>query len=164
MRLSAYLKLAGIAVSSPTIQRHRIKPGMAATFARLLKLQDQRAAEPVERSCEQIQPIAKATPCFRERHVESSRPGERLAQDTVYLGKVKGVGKVDLHRGVDTYALGCLWRASHPSQVPEATVSALPNDARPCAQQRGIPISTVLTDTRREFGGTPTPPSRARSP
>ena len=47
--------------------------------------------------------MEKANPCYRERHVESSRPGELLCQDTYLVGIFKGVGKVYLHSLVDTY-------------------------------------------------------------
>jgi transposase InsO family protein len=157
VRLSERLKLDGVSVSSPTIQNILIKHGMASKFDRLLKLQEQIATEPFELSAEQIVQIEKVNPCYRERHIESSRPGELLAQDTFYVGQFKGVGKVYLHSIVDTYgsyAFGFL----HTSKVPEAAVAALHNDALPFYQARGIPVAAVLTDNGREFCGTPTHP------
>lgn len=157
VRLSEHLKLDGVSVSSPTIQNILIKHAMASKFDRLLKLQEQVAAEPFELSSEQILQIEKANPCFRERHIESSRPGELLAQDTFYVGTFKGVGKVYLHSIVDTYgsyAFGFL----HTSKVPEAAVAVLHNDALPFYAERGIPVVAVLTDNGREFCGTPTHP------
>jgi hypothetical protein len=103
VRLSEHLKLQGISVSSPTIQNILIKHGMASKFDRLLKLQEQLVAEPFELSTEQVLQIEKANPCFRERHIESSRPGELLAADTFYVGTFNGIGKVYLHTVVDTY-------------------------------------------------------------
>jgi transposase InsO family protein len=157
VRLSERLKLDGVSVSSPTIQSILIKHGMASKFDRLLKLQEQVATESFEPSTEQIQQIEKANPSFRERHIESSRPGELLAQDTFFVGIFKGVGKVYLHSIVDTYgsyAFGFL----HTSKVPEAAVAALHNDALPFYQERGIAVAAVLTDNGREFCGTETHP------
>jgi helix-turn-helix protein len=128
VRLSEHLKLDGVSVSSPTIQNILIKHGLASKFDRLLKRQEQVAPEPFELSSEQILPIEKANPCFRARHIESSRPGELLAQDTFYVGNFKGIGKVYLHRIVDTYgsyAFGFL----HTSKVPAAAVAVLHNEA-----------------------------------
>jgi hypothetical protein len=177
VRLSAHLKLEGISVSSPTIQSHLIKQGIASKFDRLLKLQEQVATEPFELSAEQITQIEKANPSFRERHVESSRPGELLCQDTCFVGTFKGIGQVYLHTVVDTYgsyafgsyafgsyAFGSYAFGSyafgflHTSKVPEAAVAVLPNDVLPCYQQHGIPVGAVLTDNGREFCGTPTHP------
>jgi transposase InsO family protein len=157
VRLSEHLKLHGVSVSSPTIQSILIKHGMASKFDRLLKLQEQLAAEPVELSSEQILQIEKANPCFRERHIESSRPGELLAADTFHVGTFNGIGKVYLHTVVDTYgsyAFGFL----HTSKVPEAAVSVLHNDVLPFYQERSLAVEAVLTDNGREFCGTPAHP------
>jgi transposase InsO family protein len=157
VRLSAHLKLEGISVSSPTIQSHLIKQGLALKFDRLLKLQEQAATEPFDLSAEQITQIEKANPSFRERHVESSRPGELLCQDTFFVGTFKGVGKVYLHTVIDTYgsyAFGFL----HTSKVPEAAVAVLHNDVLPFYREHAIPIGAILTDNGREFCGTPTHP------
>jgi hypothetical protein len=53
-----------------------------------------------------------------------------------------------------SYAFGFL----HTSKVPEAAVAVLHNDVLPCYQAQGIPVGAVLTDTGREFRGTPTHP------
>jgi hypothetical protein len=79
VRLSAHLKLQGITVSSPTIQSIRIKHGIGTRVERLLKLAERVAAEPLELSPDQVTAIEQANPCFRERHGESSAPGELLA-------------------------------------------------------------------------------------
>jgi len=157
VRLSEHLKLHGVSVSSPTIQSILIKHGMASKFDRLLKLQEQLVAEPFELSSEQVIQIEKANPCFRERHIESSRPGELLAADTFHVGTFNGIGKVYLHTVVDTYgsyAFGFL----HTSKVPEAAVSVLHNDVLPFYQERGLAVAAVLTDNGREFCGTPVHP------
>jgi transposase InsO family protein len=157
VRLSAHLKLEGVSVSSPTIQSILIKHDMASRFARLLKLEEQAAAEPIALSTEQIVAIEKANPCYRERHIESARPGELLCQDTFFVGHFKGVGKVYLHTIVDTYgsyAFGFL----HTSKVPEAAVAVLHNDALPFYAERGIVVEKMLTDNGREFCGTDSHP------
>lgn len=155
VRLSARLKLDGTRVSSPTMQNILIKHGMASKFDRLLKLEAQAATEPIELSAEQLTQLEKANPCYREGHVEASRPGELLCQDTCFVGTFKGVGKVYLHTVVDTYgsyAFGFL----HTSKVPEAAVALLHNDVLPFYQAHGIPIDKLLTDNGREFCGTET--------
>jgi hypothetical protein len=89
-------------------------------------------------SDEQIRLIEKANPVFRERHVENSRPGELLSQDTYYVGKLKGIGPIYLHTVVDTYgsyAFGFL----HTTKQPEAAVAVVHNDVLPFYQAREIP-------------------------
>jgi transposase InsO family protein len=91
--------------------------------------------------------------CFRERHVESSRPGELLSQDTFCVGRLKGVGRVYLHVVVDTfgsYAFGFL----HTSKQPEAAVAVVHNDMLPFYQEREIDAAAIPTNNGREYCGT----------
>lgn len=152
-RLSDHLALEGITISGPTIQRILNDNEMSTRYHRWLKLEQQQAAQAIELSAEQVQFIEKQNPAFRERHVESSRPGELLCQDTFQVGHLKGVGRVYLHVVVDTYgssAFGFL----HTSKRPEAAVAVLHNDALPFYEERAIPVTAVLTDNGREFCGT----------
>ena len=152
VRLSDQLKLEGISVSSPTIQNILIKNEVGSKYQRLLKLEEQALQKAIELTPEQVAQIEKANPCFRERHVESTHPGELLSQDTFYVGQLKGVGKVYLHTVVDTfgsYAFGFL----HTSKQPEAAVAVLHNDVLPFYQDLGLNVQALLTDNGREFCG-----------
>jgi transposase InsO family protein len=140
-RISDHLALDSVQVSAPTVQSILNKQGLGSRYERLLKLAL----------------IEKANPAFAERHVESSRPGELLSQDTFYVGHLKGVGKVYLHTVVDTYgsyAIGFL----HTTKQPEAAVAVLHNEVLPFYRERSIPLNAVLTDNGREFCGTETHP------
>ena len=80
-----------------------------------------------------------------------------MSQDTFYVGRMKGVGRIYLHVVVDTYsslAFGFLY----PSKQAEAAVSVLHNDALPFYRAHGIPVKAVLTDNGTEFCGTPEHP------
>ena len=66
---------------------------MGTRYERWLKLEEKTAQKEIELSAEQVAFIEKQNPCFRERHVASSRPGEFLNQDTFFVGHLKGVGK-----------------------------------------------------------------------
>jgi len=108
-------------------------------------------------SPQQVAWIEKANPCFRERHIESSRPGEMLSQDTFYVGVLKGVGRVYLHAVVDTYgsyAFGFL----HTTKQPEAAVAVVHNDVLPFYEEKELPVDAILTDNGREFCGKDTHP------
>lgn len=94
VRLSDWLKLDGVSVSSPTIQNILIRNGMGSKYNRLMRLEERHLVEGIELSVDQVAQIEKTNPCFRERHVESSRPGEQLFQDTFYVARLKGVGLV----------------------------------------------------------------------
>jgi transposase len=118
VRLSDHLQLEGVSLSSPTVQSILIRHGVGTRYERLLRLEERMASEPIELTAEQIRLIEKANPAFRERHVESSRPGELLAQDTFYVGSFKGLGKLYMQAVVDTY--GSFGFATlHTSKRPE---------------------------------------------
>jgi hypothetical protein len=112
----------------------------------------------IELTPELVKLIEKANPCFAERHVESSRPGELFSQNTFYVGQFKSMGKVSMHTVVDTHgsrAFGVLGT----SKQPESAVSVLNNDALPLYEERTIPVKAVLTGNGKEFRSTDTHPS-----
>lgn len=156
-RISNILKLEGTSVSGPTVQSILNKHGMGSRYDRWLKLEQRRAEEAIELTGEQVAFIEKQNPAFKERHVESQRPGELLCQDTFFVGHLKGVGKVYLHAAVDTYSSHA-FAFLHTSKQPEAAVAVLHNDALPFYRERNIVVSAVLTDNGREFCGKETHP------
>jgi transposase InsO family protein len=152
-RLEALLALEGRRVSAITIQKILNDKDLGGRHARWLALERQNAEALIELTPEQVAFLEKLNPCFRERHVESGRPGELLSADTFTVGTLKGIGRVYLHAVVDTYgsyAFGFL----HVSKQPEAAVAVLHNDVLPFYAGLDLPVSAVLTGNGREFCGT----------
>lgn len=133
IKLSAYLKLQGISVSSPTIQKILIRHNLGQKHQRWLRIEEKHLTEGMVPTPEQVRKIEKYKPCFKERHIESGQPGELLAQDTFFVGTLKGVG-------------------------PECAVAVLHNEALPFYREHNIPVGAVLTDNGKEFCGTETHP------
>jgi transposase InsO family protein len=151
-RLSNQLKLDGLLVSASTVQYTLIKNDMSSKCQRLLQLEKQALQHTIELTSELIDQIEKANPCFRERHVESSRPAELLSQDMIYLGQLKSVGNVYLHTVVDTYgsyAFGFL----DTSNKLEAAVALLQNEVLPFYQRLGLRVNAILTNYSHGFSG-----------
>lgn len=152
-RLAAQLKIEGRSLSNVTIQKILIKNGLGSRYERLLKLEQQSLAGEVQLSAEEIKTLEHFNPCFKERHVESSCPGELLNQDTFYVGHFKGIGKLYLQSVVDTYgsyAFGYL----HTGKLPSHAAAALHMHVLPQYQEWGIAVHTVLTDNGSEYRGT----------
>lgn len=152
-RHEAMLALEGTRVSSITIQKILNDSGLGTKSDRWLALEKANAEKTIELTPEQAAFIEKLNPCFRERHVESSAPGELLSADTFFVGSLKGIGRVYLHAVVDTfgsYAFGFL----HVSKQPEAAVAVLHNEVLPFYRNLDLPVGAVLTDNGREFCGT----------
>ncbi len=147
------LKLEGTYVSGPTVQSILNKHGIGSRYERLLRLEERAAETAIPLTAEQIEQIERANPCFRERHVESSRPGELLSQDTFHVGTLKGVGKVYLQVVVDTYG-SYGFAFVHTTKRPECAVAVLHNEVLPFYEAEGLSVGAVLTDNGREYCGT----------
>lgn len=157
VKLSDFLKLEGVSISSPTVQKILIRNGMASVYERWLKVEERHLEEGIELTAEQVARIEHFNPCFKERHVESSRPGELLSADTFHVGTLKGIGKVYLFAAVDTYgsyAFGFL----HTGKKPECAATLLHNDVLPFYKEHGLSVDAILTDNGPEFCGTPNHP------
>lgn len=152
-KIEALLALEGRRVSAITIQKLLNDRGLGTRHERWLALERQNADQVIELTPEQAAFLEKLNPCFKERHVESERPGELLSAGTFLVGSLKGIGRVYLHAVVDThgsYAFGFL----HVSKQPEAAVAVLHNDVLPFYAQHELPVGAVPTDNGREFCGT----------
>jgi transposase InsO family protein len=103
-RLEALLALEGRRVSAITIQKILNDKGLGTRHERWLALECENAEQAIELTPEQAAFLEKLNPCFKERHVESGRPGELLSADTFMVGTLKGIGRVYLHAVVDTFA------------------------------------------------------------
>jgi transposase InsO family protein len=151
--LSDKLALEGISVSGPTVQSILQKQGLGSRYERLLRLEEQAANQQIELTAEQIRLIEQNNPCFRERHIESERPGQLLAQDTFYVGQIKGVGKVYLQAVVDCYG-SYAFAYLHTTKQPEHAALIVHNDVLPFYRERGLQVEAILTDNGKEFCGT----------
>jgi transposase InsO family protein len=153
VRLSAMLKSQGIAVSSPTIQKILIKNNMGNKNERLWKLEEGILAGVIQPSDEQLAKIENFNPCFRERLNTSCRPAEILAQDTMLVGSLNGIGKIYLQSVIDIYnsfTFGFL----HPGKLPDCAVAVLHNDVLPFYRQYNLQIKTIVTNNGRQYCGT----------
>jgi len=104
-----------------------------------------------------IAALQRNNSCYRERHIESSRPGEVLSVGTSKAGELPDGTKITLHMVVDTYGsygFGLL----HSSKQPGASGLRLHNDVLPFYAFHALTIETILSDRGREFCGTPAHP------
>jgi transposase InsO family protein len=101
---------------------------------------------------EQIALLERHSVDFRCRHVESSRPGELLNQDTFFWGSLKGVGKVYVQVVVDVFC-SLAFAKVYTSKMPVTACELLYERVLPFYEALGVPIGAVLTDNGREFCG-----------
>jgi transposase InsO family protein len=152
-KLSAKLRHLGISLSAVTVQDILAKHGLGTRSERLYALEKRHLEEQVELNAEQVELLERHNPCFRERHIESSRPGELLSADTAQVGRLAGLGRVVLHAVVDTYG-SYAFAALHSTKQPEASAFVLHDQVLPFYAQQQLVVDALLTDNGREFCGT----------
>lgn len=101
-RISDILRLESIFISPVTVQNILTKQGLKSQYDRFLKLETKTLCEKIELNAEQVKYLERFNPLWRERHIESAQPGDLVAQDTFYVGRLKGVGQIYLQAVVDT--------------------------------------------------------------
>ena len=86
--------------------------------------------------------------------IETEHPGYLVAQDTYYVGTIKGVGRIYQQTVIDTYsrvAFAKLYTSKHA-----ITSADILNDrVIPFFDQHEIPVLRMLTDRGSEFNGRP---------
>ena len=92
----------------------------------------------------------------KEAHGEfdSECPGYCVAQDTFYVGTLKGVGRIYQQTVIDTYAkVG--FAKLYDSKTPITAADTLNDRVLPFFEAQGIAVSRVLTDRGTEYCGHP---------
>lgn len=86
--------------------------------------------------------------------IETEHPGYLLAQDTFYVGYLKGAGRIYQQTVLDTYssvAFGKLYTA----KVPITAADILNDRVMPFFEDHGVSILRILTDRGTEYCGAP---------
>jgi len=153
VRVSNELRAQGVFVSPCGVrcvwQRHDLE-----TFKKRLKaLEAKVAQEHIVLTEEQLKALEKAKE-DKEAHgeIETEHPGYLGAQDTFYIGTLKGVGRIYQQTFIDTYAKVVM--AKLYDRKNALVAADLLNDrALPFFEEHGIPLLRILTDRGSEYCG-----------
>lgn len=153
-RIADQMAIEGLSVCATSVRNVWLKEDLETKYKRLLRLEEKAMAKGFKLTEQQIRLLEKANPEFAERHVQSDYPGQLLCQDTFYVGRLKGVGRIYLQAVVDTYgsfAFGKLYT----SKRQETTADILYDQVLPFYQSHGLPVEAILTDNGTEYRGRP---------
>ena len=153
MRTANELNKQGITISQGGVRGVWLRHGIETKGLRLKRL-EKWAAENLGLLTEsQVQALEDAKG-EREAHgeVESPHPGFLVAQDTCYVGYIKGVGKLYHQAAIDTHSnVGFVKLYQEKTSL---TASDLLNDrALPFFDEQMMRMLRVLTDNGREYCG-----------
>jgi len=153
-RIANELRLKGHQVSPGGVRNVWLRHELETRYKRLLRLEAVAQDQTLVLSTEQVMLLERHSVDFRLRHVESSRPGELLNQDTFYWGTLKGVGKVYVQVVVDVFC-SLAFAKVYTSKMPITATDLLYDRVLPFYEALGVPVGAVLTDNGREYCGRP---------
>lgn len=153
-RVSNELRLKSINVGATGVRGVWSRHNLETRTKRLLRLEREVKDNAFVLSEDQIALLERHSVDFRCRHVEATRPGELLNQDTFYWGTLKGVGKVYVQVVVDVFC-SLAFAKVYNSKLPVTAADLLYDRVLPFYEALGVPVGAILTDNGREFCGRP---------
>ncbi len=155
LRVSNELKKQGMFVSPGGVrsiwQRHDLE-----TFKKRLKaLEAKMAQENMILTEEQLQALERAREEKEaEGEIETEHPGYLGAQDTFYIGNLKGVERIYQQTFIDTYSRVAMVKIYNRKNAI-AAAELLNDKVLPFFEEHGIPLLRILTDRGTEYCGKP---------
>jgi len=153
VRAANELKKSGIQISAGGVRSIWMRHNLQVKSLRLKRL-EQWAAENTEVLTEsQVKALEDAKE-EREVHgeVESPHPGFLVAQDTFYVGTIKGVGRIYQQTAIDTHA-NVGFAKVFAEKTALCAADLLNDKVLPHYDEHAIGVLRILTDNGREYCG-----------
>jgi len=153
VRTSNELKKLGIQISPGGVRSVWLRHSLQIKALRLKRLEKWSAENTGVLTESQVQALEEAK---EERQscgeIESHHPGYLVAQDTCYIGYIKGVGRLYQQTGIDTHAN--IGFAKLYLEKTSLTAADFLNDkVLPFYDEYGVSVLRVLTDRGTEYCG-----------
>jgi len=152
-RVSNELKKEGIIISPGGVRSIWLRHGLENRRLRLKRLEKWAAEEGNILTESQVRALEEAKEEKEARgEIESYHPGFLVGQDTVYVGWIKGIGKIYQQTAIDTYSN--VGFAKLYTEKTAITAADFLNDrVLPFFDSYNIPVLRMLTDRGTEYCG-----------
>jgi transposase InsO family protein len=153
LRASQELLQRGMIVSSGGVRSIWLRNELETMKKRLKALEAKSAQEGILLTEEQITALEKMK-SVREAHgeIETHHPGYLGAQDTYFVGTMKGVGRIYQQTFIDTYSR--VAQAKLYTEKTAITAADMLNDrVIPFFDEQGVDLLRILTDRGTEYCG-----------
>jgi transposase InsO family protein len=156
VRASNELRKQGVLVSPGGIRCIWVRHGLETFKQRLARLEEKAAKEGIVYTEAQLAALEKVK---REKEsdpdeIETHHPGYLLSQDTMYVGYLKGVGRIYQQTVIDTHS-SVAFAKVYDTKVPVTAADCLNDRALPFFEERGVVVQRILTDRGTEYCGRP---------
>lgn len=152
-RTSNELRKSGIYVSGSGVRSIWLRHRLANFKDRLAALETKIASEGIILNDAQIAALEKKKQDdIASGEIETMHPGYLGAQDTFYVGNLKGVGRIYQQTFIDTYSKVVHCKL-YTAKTPITAADILNDKVLPFYAMQGLPMLRILTDRGTEYCG-----------